>query len=278
LFLFVILFGLVASGYAKKDFESDRIIELREEIQILNLLTNLYLSPSQMQQLIPKIQQAEAERNRLRSYLTAAESKAIDAMMQLRGELITGKEISPTTEKKVNAVQGPAKEELLVAKQRLDAIALEVKHILNPNQQVCLVEYVPCLIPAKDIRNPALVGQAANDARLEQTLERIRRVPAPIYVNAREKIADRFLEHKKLYLKKNEYEQEKVQLLKVFDEARTLSDLDYQVKKSELIARMKPPKKHPAGEEFELERIKQFLLSEKLLPILETRLASAPTK
>ncbi|MDI6783466.1 MAG: hypothetical protein QME64_05140, partial [bacterium] len=252
-----LLVSLTSASYAKKDFEADRVIELREEIQTLNLLTNLYLTPSQMQQLIPKIQHAEAEREQLQRYLTTNETRTIVAMERLRGELIAGKEISPDTEKKIGSVQAPAKEELYRHKERIDAIAREARNILNPNQRVVLIEYIPCLIPAKDIRNPALVGQAANDARLEQTLERIRKIPAPQYTEFREKIADRILEHKKLYLKKAELEQEKVQLMKVFDEARALSDLDYQVKKSELVARMKPPKKLPRGEEFELERVKQ---------------------
>ncbi|MCX7919170.1 MAG: hypothetical protein N3A72_06100 [bacterium] len=272
--LFIIVIGLTIPSYAKKELESEHIIALREEIQILNLLTNLYLTPTQMHQLIPKIKQAEQERNRLQSYLKSNEAQTIAALNQLRAELIAGKDISPDTERKINSIQGQAKKELYTMKQRIDAIADEVRNILNPNQRVVLVEYVPCLIPAKDIRHPALVGQAENDERLEQMLLRIRKMPQPVYEKNRENIVDRFLEHKKLYLKPEELEQEKRQLLQVLDEAYRLNETDFTVKKSVLLARMKPIRKHPTSIEFERDRVKLFLLDPKLIPILESRLAS----
>ncbi len=88
---------------------------------------------------------------------------------------------------------------------------------------------------------------------------------------------DRLIEHYEVHIGVLDDDEKKAlrkEYLELFEEAKSLSDLDFELKKKELAERMaqKGEKQKRRRRKYELGKIGRFLLDERVIPILEDRL------
>ncbi|MBU4561436.1 hypothetical protein L6386_06700, partial [bacterium] len=105
-------------------------------------------------------------------------------------------------------------------------------------------------------------------------LERIHDMPEALYQQRKEGIlmgaAARLEKHTR---KEVDVEKEKKRLAKIFDEARALSDLEFDLKKAELAQKILPEENKVKTEKERLRKIARFFLSPRIIPVLEEKLS-----
>lgn len=243
------------------------------DIRVLNLVNSLYLSREQMTELCDIIARAEGTRDTTNTQIGAGLSQLITAANTVRNDLIAGS----VTDSTWGTVRTGAGDAVALRRKYDHALApyvAEVKRVLDENQQVLVAEFVPCLVPIKNLTNPERIGQADNTEGAERILLRARtatddQVALGILVAQRR--LEAALLHK--HLPTAEIKAKVDDVPRVVAEARALSDAEFEIKKTELAKRIMPPDV-PAvhGAAFD-QRIAQYLLNPNLLPILQARLA-----
>jgi len=209
---------------------------LQREAQLLNLINGLELRASQMRFIIEKAQEAE----------------------KIRDELMNG------TDENIEEYQA-----------EMTRIAREVKVILEQHQVYALAHFVFCDIPAQD---EARIGQTDDAIATQEVLTHIRAIPDTKFERNKEEIARRIIEHLKSHLPGgfvlviNE-EEETARILSILDEARGLSDVEFELQKTDLAQQVLfAYGLHESPVDICL-KIEQHLLDPRIIPLLEEKLA-----
>ncbi|MBI3927436.1 MAG: hypothetical protein HY319_18000 [Armatimonadetes bacterium] len=138
-----------------------------------------------------------------------------------------------------------------------------VDRILNENQKVMLEDFSCCLIPPQSLSEPVRIGQAGVPDWKVKLLQRARGVPNAWWPVARKKIQDemdRLAQVKDPGLTEIQRNQARERLGSVLDEARGLSDIDFELKKEELCSRTAAPGQPPQSERIQRFKRAFFLL------------------
>ncbi|MBN3039483.1 MAG: hypothetical protein JW869_08740 [Candidatus Omnitrophica bacterium] len=270
-------------GYASAQPQQQRGMneqaKLKQEIQLLNLLSGLYLTDEQMLYLISKAKELESLKKRLREKAqrqTQAQTETLQELKQELEEYETDGEVSEEVAKQVHQSGMELRKLRVEYDEKMDNITEEVKGNLTSTQLHIIEEFVPCLVPPK---GPARFGQAAAaeaGAQKTQQLERIRAMSELVYEKRKYTMVERALETARLYANKQEEFNEdelKDRLLAIFDEARKLSDIDFGWRKDQLALELKECifPEHKGGDID--QRIQKFLLSPTAIEVLEGELA-----
>jgi len=263
-------------AFSQEDEKSTRLEEvyrLRREIQLLNLLNGLELNPEQMRFILKKAEEAQALRE---EYLQKAEGRADETsavFSELRDTLMQGENISDSLKGKVYEVEGKNKELKKEYEEKILALAKEVESILEEHQLYALEEFVPCLIPPqKGLR----IGQARDSTRGEQLLVRLRQLSPGRFERIKERLAERILEGVKKHLPPGyniDEEREKERILSLLEEAYSLSDVDFNLEKTEILQELWAPYELPEKPVDVTVKIKNNLLDPRIIPLLEEKLS-----
>lgn len=253
-------------------------LDLRQDIQLLNLVNGLYLTPEQMQALVKEIRVAEQlqaqHQTKMQQYSTAADP----VLRELRQTLMAGGKASEQLAQRVSQVQGPIHKEQEELNKKTALLVDDVRKILNENQIELIRDYRPCMIPPYS-PNSSPIGRSADDLGPSvKLLERIRSLPARAWQNRKEQIVGR-LEEYALYRERVELTREQKQrILDSMEKARTLSDVEWQGQKEALATAIQPairPDRAPKGDLLLNRKVGEFMLNPRLAPILEARLAQS---
>lgn len=140
------------------------------------------------------------------------------------------------------------------------------------NQTYALDDYKPCIIPPV---KQGRIGQADDPSGFAKVLERVYSMPQNSYDLKKDGIAKKTIDRMKAKAPPAfiiEEDKLKTQLLKTMDEARAMSNIDFNLKKEALAQNIKAqllPKKPPINIGVKIER---FLLQPEIISILEQRL------
>ncbi len=248
--------------------------EVREDILILNLVNSLHLTKNQMLALMTKAREAKAKKEVFTSQIEKLLGYSETSLKEMRGKLMRTEELPKyltrevgSSQKRLHDLRDKYDEEML-------KLAKDVSKILNENQLVMVDAYKPCIIPYRDLTHPERVGEAGAAVGIERLLERIHDMPQPIYQQRKEGIlmgvATRLEKHTH---KEVDVEKEKKRLAKIFDEARALSDLEFDLKKAELAEEVLPEENKVKTEKQKLRKVARFFLSPRIIPVLEEKLS-----
>jgi len=249
--------------------------ELMREIQTLNLMNNLYLKGDQAGKLVPLVREACEQDEAFEGALSDAEQSMGTVLVKMRDELAASGSLKKDTQRTFMEAErkvAQARFEVITAKKRLVG---EVKSLLSENQQVLVKQYEPCLVPTQSQANPDRIGQAGGNSMLLRILEDAREAPEEEYPEFRE----RFLENTRrmitLHRPDLDVEEELERHGRILDEAREMSDEDFELKKSRMAEEFRKPGGPPAkggaraGSADLLERnIEQFMLNRYALALL----------
>jgi len=171
--ILAVFFGSISSA------EEDQTAGLREKqalITSVNLLNGLHLSGEQMQRLLEINREAEQLR---REHLAANEAKISEAGRRYAELLDNFSEDRPApqeTERYAQALKHELQEAEQAYRARVAGLGAEVERMLTEGQQRTLATFKPCLIPPRDLREPARAGQASAASRGARVLETYRKM------------------------------------------------------------------------------------------------------
>lgn len=247
--------------------------KLHREVLLLNLINGLELSADQMRFILEKAKEAEEIREEFKDRAEENVDETVEVLSELRATLMQAEDISPPLQERVHRVQGANKGLREEYEEEMTGLALEVKEVLGEHQLYALEHYVPCLIPPE---GEARIGQAEGTAHAERALGRIREMPAPMFERRKEQMAQRALELARRHLPKGfviDEEEEKDRIISIFEEARAMPDVEFELEKANLAQQLQSRYELPKLPLDVSVRIGRFLLDPLIIPLLEEKLA-----
>ena len=250
-------------------------VDLHRQIQLLNLINGLELTPEQMHFILEKAVDARATREALKAQADAAELEAI--LQEIRDALMAGLHVSGELRDAFFAAQEANKQLVETYRKEVLSLAKEIEEVLESHQVYALKQYTPCVIPP--VGEPR-IGQAG-DGKAVALLERLRAVPTDRFELHQERIARRImteLERRfrgRLLIPDREPELDRI--LALVEEARSLSDVAFELQKESLIQELLAPYEaarssggRPQADVTAV--IGRHLLDPAIIPLLEQRL------
>jgi len=228
--------GCTPSLIAKAQGVAD-VGDAQRKVELLNLVNDLELRASQMRFILEKAQEAE----------------------KMRDVLMNG-----------------ARENIEEYQTEITRIAREVKVILEKHQVYALEQFVSCSISHRD---ETRIGETDGAIATEEVLARIRTMPGARFDRTKEQMARSVMEHLKsnlpggFVLVINE-EEETARILSILNEARGLSDVEFELQKTDLTQRVLFAYGLHESPVDTCLKIEQHLLDPRIIPLLEEKLAS----
>ncbi|MEW5822109.1 MAG: hypothetical protein AB1782_18085 [Cyanobacteriota bacterium] len=254
--------------------------KLKQDIVSLNLINGLYLSKSQLEQYLCVLNKAKNSENQVQNQVQSFINNKLKYYKKLKSELINNTTLSDNTLKD----SGESHRQEIRLKdyyeQSFYEYEQELKAILNENQLEIVNSFTPCLIPKNDFINPSRVGQANDSKKFEKILERVHKMPANQYYQFRNHSFNRYLDKYEKHFKDLSPQEEanvKARLYNVFEKARSLSDVDFELQKGSLAEIIKPPKHNldKNRKKNQLSLLGKVMLNTNLIPVIEQRLRQA---
>jgi len=269
----------LASMLLAQEIKRDEAVEnYRQQISALNLVNALYLTEPQTERflkILNDLETTQAEYQKRYVELIPGMKKEYKKLLQ---EIADNKGISKETQTTAGGVHLKELEMRDSYLAKLCELETRLDAVLSDNQKCIVEDFKPCLIPPKNLRDPARVGQAVGDASgAVDLLERMRKIPERRYAKAKGTMVEKYMdkyEEKIRLLTPEEKKQELTRVEEIVDQARAMSEVDFQMKKEDLgkqllIEPLKSPRKKN-----ELGKVGRILLDTRLIPVFEKRLAS----
>ena len=281
IFSLLITFSLPQNVLGEPVKHIDRLMELHKEIQLLNLINGLELDQAQMEVIIQKAETAKKIREEFSTKVkenSQESAQAIQILRELRNDLMQDKNISQNLRRRVHEIEAEVHRLREQYDERITKLALEIKGILHEHQLYALEQYVPCLIPPE---KGSRAGQAENLEGAERQLMRIRNLPYPVFERRKEGIAQATIDRIKRHLPKGyimDEDAERERILSIFEEARNLSDVDFALRKTELVQRLKSKYELPKPPIDMSVKIERFLLAPEIIPLLKEKMETKLTE
>ncbi|NIS59774.1 MAG: hypothetical protein GTO13_03425 [Proteobacteria bacterium] len=276
---------LTQKGHCAKDLEMRDLFagvyDLRREINLLNLINGLHLSPEQITQMLKILREVEGIKGEYQSKAVTQARQMEEILIQLREVLGRNEEIDQGLIRKF--LQAKKRGEDL--KEEFHGAFVpygdEMRRVLNENQLALIDEFKPCVVPPQATRNPVRIGQASGDTRMgERFLTRVRQMDEDVYQRRNPLLIRRLIERVErrvgLFSDEERVEEER-RVANILKRARELSDLDFEARKADLARELKEPHEKALESRHrkrrgDLDKLAKFLLDPKLIPILEKRL------
>jgi hypothetical protein len=272
--------------YPRSDAEK-KVHDLRRDISTINLLNGLNLTRTQMQKVLALARQAEEARQYASDQMKEAMSEAQAAFVSLKEEIKKGSPAQgyiPDRAKLINHRLKDLHQEIeQVTSERIEQLEARLRQVLTSGQIHIVSEFKPCLIPPDELGEPARAGQADPSSKIIKHLRRLRTLPDWAWERRKYVIVERVVDRisKNFRLTPEEQDAEYARLLKLFERARSLSEVDFEVEKVPLANQIKPRDRIQALQK-EIERrlpahrkqpkLVRFLLHDRIIPIMEERL------
>jgi len=270
--------GCVPSLLAKAEQTADRLLSragetsdaatLRREVTLLNLLTGLELSDTQMRSLLDKAREAEEIRQELRAEGEESEADVVAVLSEFKEALLGGENVPDATRREWYTLHNKSEALLREYADEMARLAGEVEAALEDHQLYALSKFVPCVVPPQgELR----IGQAGGTAAAEAALARVREIPARQFERHKVDLAKRALEKWKLHLPKGYTADEEAEqlIISVMEDARALSDVEFELQKAHLAGRLQE-KFAPQPAPVSVDRmIAAHLLDARIIPLIE---------
>ncbi len=269
-FLLLLLAGCSPAAAAQVQEKGD----LGRQVQLLNLLNGLELSPEQMNIVLEKARQAEEVRGRYREQAEERRQETDTVVGEIRAVLMAGQVIPEELAARYHAMAGENKSLRERFSAEMDRLAREVEDILEDHQRYTLEHYIPCIIPPP---GEARVGQAPTGERVQALLERVGALPEEEFAARREAIAKRILErilergHGRIVVV--DREAELARILGLLEQVRALSEAERLIQGPQLAEELLSPYREAVSPVDLVAKVRQHLLDPEIIPLLAERLS-----
>ena len=246
--------------------------DLRREIQIINLVNGLELSPAQRQIILNKALQSQQWRQEAQNFYLSKESELNIILEKIKNLRLENKEVPPELARQFHQLEDQLKKKKVDFQEKITSLAQEIEKALEPHQLYALQNYVPCVIPPK---GESRIGQVLDVQGIGRRLARLRSLPDPLYQRRKHDIINQTIEGIKLRTGFIPDEATTADLTAklgdFYDCLRNLSEVDFEIKKEALakeFMELTKPKLRPLALK---QKIEIFLLSPEIISILEAR-------
>jgi hypothetical protein len=263
--------------------ELERTVKtLRADINMLNLINGLHLTPEQLKRLHEIATVANGYMAEEPSTVDPAVfNELVNALQRMKQLLQNGHDVPIALLARAGQL---ARQAGLLAKPnsqpvRLRELAQQVLAILTEEQKQVLADYKPCLIPPKNLRDPVRVGQAPSNTGYIRALERMRQIPPAIYARRKAQLVEGLA--KQIEANGGAYPPEERdefirRLTDLIDRARALSDADFALQAEKLADELRMLYRKEALEqrlkELTADRKDEVLLGKVIANLLHPRL------
>ena len=233
------------------------------------VFNGLELTPDQMRFIVEKAQETQEIHEELRTGADAGEMAGM--LEQFKTTLMAGENVSPDLVQRFHALKGRFHTAEDDYEAELTRIAGEVEAVLEEHQLYALEQYVPCVIlPEGGLR----VGQAQGTGGGEAVMEHLRAMPAGRFEReSARRVLERIRErlHGAALILDEEAELERIEGL--IEEARALSDVEFELQKESLVEELLAPYEAAHSQGGHAAVIARHLLDPAIIPLLEEKLA-----
>jgi hypothetical protein len=266
--------------------------DLKADITLLNLINGMHFSREQLREILTQARKLEPDlAPLLRSEDEEDLDREIDILESMCSDLKRRGEISSAKQARYRELNRKKQQKKKIwkltpgLKEKVEKSAQGIAETLSPAQQEVLLEYKPCLIPPRNLKNPVRVGQAHDTGPMQKLLEGVRNLPEVVYVNAIDDIvaeAVQRAEHNVGVMPGEDRDAFISNMLDTIERVRNMSEVDFALNRDtlalsiapvdraelikECLAEMGVPKYQVQG------KVVQFLLVPRVVPILEKRL------
>jgi hypothetical protein len=220
--------------------ELERTVKtLRADINMLNLINGLHLTPEQLKRLHEIATVVNDTVEETSTVDLVAFNELVNTLQRVKQLLLKGHDIPVAMLARAGQL---ARQAGLLAKPNSQPVSLrelaqQVLSILTEEQKQVLADYKPCLIPPKNLKDPVRVGQAPSNTGYIRALERIRQIPPAIYARRKAQIVEGLA--KQIEANGGAYPPEERdefirRLTDLIDRARALSDADFALQAEKL--------------------------------------------
>jgi len=264
-------FGLFAPrpGGAVDLKQLQEIAELQAQIHSLNLVNHLYLTKDQASKLLALARENKALEESGERGLLAVKGPYVQALQSLRDELLKVPDPAPDVKKSFNAEKEKVDSLRESFEKSREGMVARARQVLSENQLIIVSEYKACLIPIKNLADPSRIGQASDNSVALRLLDKARTLPERKYLANKEKALHKLVEKLSRFYEAEEIPALMETISKTFDEARAMSDADYELKKGELAKRISPKEMEPRTGKALNNAIARFLLDPQAIVVLE---------
>jgi len=230
--------------------KNSRQLRLFKKVSLLNLINGLHMSKEQMKKVYDLNLQFEAEKVehyfatlRVLSHVGSVRSK-------LYKELVAGR-LSDDWIKQAARTDRMLRNCKNMDYQRLKELAPKVDGVFTDAQKEIINTFEPCTVPPNDLRNPVRAGQAPNQEKIFRALKSLRDMPRGRRRRVIEQAVDRHIKSVKEHtnLTPEEERQERERFRKLLHEIATMDDVDFELKKQELVNELMYGSPHKALKE-----------------------------
>jgi len=205
--------------------------DLKLDINILNLLNVLYLTPQQIDGLLDLHERRRELTVQVKGDLIGNAEDTKQAFRALRHALIAKDHSDDRVSKLAQRANSGMKDIGFEAIKQFNDLVEEAENILNDSQRVIIEHYKSCIIPPKNEINPLRVGQSSDDGHKKQ-LERVRKMSDEQYASRKDSIDDRMYGRvKKLVGGRPGVSLEGVRdtIVETLDKARSMSETEFRL-------------------------------------------------
>ncbi|MBN2394086.1 MAG: hypothetical protein JXR84_25355 [Anaerolineae bacterium] len=242
--------------------------DLRREIQLLNLINSLDLTPEQMQFILDQARQVQKGREALKAQADGDEMQA--TLEEIRDTLMAGESLSPELQERFRDARAENERLIKEHQEQVTGLAREVEDILEEDQLDVLAQYVPHVVPLPDVPR---TGQA------QAALERLRAIPADVFDLRKEAIARRTMQELEKRFRTRtaprERDRELDRILELAERVRDLSDTEFELQQKALIEELLSPYEVARPSVRPMVVIARHLLDPAIIPLLEEKIANS---
>jgi hypothetical protein len=269
--------------------------ELFHDISTVNLLNGLHLTKKQTEDLLALARQADERRKAsdvaasFRKALTDAIAayEAFKAEANRKGEP-PGERLSQRALHHESLIKDLRNRRAETVDDHMPEFDARLKGILTEAQLQVIESFRPCLVPPKDLKDPVRAGQAESGRGI-QMLAEWRRIPEPVWRERKGEMASRYVErlgHGRLEITDEKVRAaERKRFMETVEKARAMADVEFEMEKAKLSAQLNPQERlgqiiegtrvvRDRAIPKEVSRAARWLLSPRIIPILEERLGA----
>ena len=246
--------------------------EVEQELHTLNLVNSLYLSRDQMRAILPLVKEMNKINGEIRELMAKNYVHIISVMKDMRNRLMTEVSVEDEQQKKLDKYAFPIYEKMAYRRDRVKVLTGKIKLILNPNQIKIIESYEPCIVPDGKVTDPQRIGGVGGDETFGELLEDIREMNDEEYKKYKKEYLDKKEMMMKVYNTPRQIRTVITQLENSMDKARKMDDMDFELKKGELMNISMPRPIKPGNVNLVDEAISKFLLNPVMIKYIEMRL------
>ena len=267
-----------------KSFYTPREISRKNlDLESLNLVRALELSPEQMVEMLPLLYEARLQEREVFLGYQKDSARAMAMLNMLEQKIYRDQGIGVPTEEKVWFALGTLYEYEYDRYRSMERQVEKAKSILNENQLRVISEYMPCVIPWSSVKAPRRIGQAGSIQKLEKILDRLRTLKGEAYQEAKR---DYLIELDwRLRIDRHEDDRTRQILIREVDSKidgiHRLPEEEYQIRKTDLAQSIRPPdleiRPPRVGEDLD-EYLGEYVLNPANIKYLQMQLEKAGVK